>query len=95
MRPYRNKLDIENAKKSAREYCMSNGLDLSVLSKQSIYAINNKVIFAQPSTKKTYGLKTDISSQPKPTLVAEKKAHGFVVNSTEHTAKILGIAKQN
>ena len=73
MRPYKNKLVIENAKKIAKEYCICNGLDLKVLSKQSIYAINDTVIFSDPSTKRTSGLKTDISSQPKPSLVVVKK----------------------
>lgn len=49
MCPVRNKVDIENAKKSAREYCIENGLDTESLDKQLVYAINGKVIFAQPS----------------------------------------------
>lgn len=95
MRPVRNKVEIENAKKIAREYCIENGLDTESLDKQLVYAINGKVIFAQPSNQETSGLKTDMSTQPKPTLVVERSQNGYMVDGTDHTRQFLSKARQN
>ena len=90
MRPSRNNLIIQTAKKSATEYCKRNGLRAEKLDSQIVHSINNKVIFAQPVKKTgTLGLKADKSTMPKPTLIVEKTARGYVVSATNNTATYL------
>lgn len=82
-------------RKSAREYCIENGLDTESLDKQLVYAINGKVIFAQPSNQETLGLKMDIITQPKPTLVVERSQNGYIVDKTDYTSQFLSKVRQN
>ena len=87
MRPSRNNLAIQTAKKSATEYCKKNGLRVEKLESQIVHSINNKVIFAQPvKSKGTLGLRADKSTMPKPTLIVERTARGYVVSATDNTA---------
>lgn len=95
MRPIRNKVSIEKAKQYARKYCLDNGLDTKSLDKQFVYVINDKVIFAQPSSHRTSGLRRDISTQPKPTLVVEMSQKGYTVNKTDYTGQFLSKASHN
>ena len=95
MRPKHNKIDIDNAKKIAREYCIQHGLDIGSLERQHVYVINGKVIFAQPSQHRVSGLRADLDTQPKPTLVVEKTPKGYVVHTTEHTKHVFDIVRQN
>lgn len=44
MRPKHSKIDIDNAKKIAREYCIQHGMDIGSLERQHVYVINGKVI---------------------------------------------------
>ena len=50
MKVTNNKMDIESAKKCAREYCINNQLDIDLLEQQRIFVIDQKIIFAQPSS---------------------------------------------
>lgn len=87
-----NRFDIESAKRTAREYCKKNGLDEKLLDSQSVYFINGKIIFAQPSMVKANGLRNDRDTQPIPTLVVEKKESNFCIQPTDYTVSVLGIA---
>mgnify|MGYP004635072643 CR=1 FL=1 len=93
MRPSSNRIVVEQAKRKAKEYCADNGLDISLLDRQVVYVIDGDVIFAQPSGVKANGLKNDLETQPKPTLVLEKQRNGFSVKTTEHTFPVLGLAQ--
>lgn len=95
MRPKHNKLDIDNAKKIAREYCIQHGLDIGSLERQHVYVINGKVIFAQPSQHRVSGLRADLDTQPKPTLVVEETPRGYAVHTTEHTKRAFEGIRQN
>lgn len=89
MRTRTNRVVIEAAKRHAVEYCQKNQLDTALLGKQSVYAINGKIIFAQPSANKSFGLRNDRETRPQPTLVVEKKADGFHVSQTDYTLQFL------
>lgn len=53
-----------------KEYCLKNGLSLDKLNKQEKRLINKSFIVAQPiKISDSDGLKTDLMSQPKPTLI--------------------------
>lgn len=47
MKVTNNTIDIESAKKCAREYCINNQLDMDLLEQQRIFVIDQKIIFAQ------------------------------------------------
>lgn len=92
MRPCYNRIDIEIAKRTAREYCRKNGLSEHMLDRQMVFVINDNVIFAQPSTRKPMGLRNDRETQPIPTLIAEKKENDFFIKPTDYTYDVLGEA---
>lgn len=89
MRSQHSKIDIDNAKRIAREYCIQHGLNIRSLEKQLIYVINGKTIFAQPSQCRANGLREDLDTQPKPTLIVEKSSRGYIVHTTEYTKYVL------
>lgn len=95
MRPCHNRIDIEIAKRTAQEYCRKNGLSEHMLDRQLIFAINDNVIFAQPSGEKPMGLCNDRETQPIPTLIAEKKGNDFVIKCTDCTFDVLGETNTN
>lgn len=71
----------------AKEYCINNHLSVDELYKQEIYKIDD-IIFAQPmKLKNSDGLKTDLATQPKPTLIYRIKTGMF--EKTEYTQKYL------
>ena len=90
MRSQHSKIDIDNAKRIAREYCIHHGLNIRSLEKQLIYVINGKTIFAQPSQCRANGLREDLDTQPKPTLIVEKSSRGYIVHTTEYTKYVFG-----
>ena len=85
MKVTNNKMDIESAKKCVREYCINNQLDIDLLEQQRIFVIDQKIIFAQPSSNKPKGLRNDLETQPSPTLIAEKVGDTFQVRETSNT----------
>ena len=85
MKVTNNTIDIESAKKCAREYCINNQLDIDLLEQQRIFVIDQKIIWAQPSSRKSEGLKNDLETQPSPTLIVEKVGDTFQVRETSHT----------
>lgn len=89
MKPCYNKIDIEIAKRNAREYCRKNGLSEYILDRQLVYVINDKVVFAQPSNQKPMGLCNDRETQPVPTLIAEKMENEFNIKPTDYTFTVL------
>lgn len=53
-----------------KEYCLKNGISTDKLDKQEKRLINKSFIVAQPiELSNSDGLKTDLLSQPKPTLI--------------------------
>ena len=53
-----------------KEYCSRNGLSLEKLDKQEKYLIDDSFMTAQPiKIPNSDGLKTDLATQPKPTLI--------------------------
>lgn len=90
MKSCKDKDAMEFAKCLAREFCAKNGLDVRLLDLQSVYSINDSIIFAQPSSVKPQGLQNDLITQPVPTLIAEKTTDGYQIKTTEYTYGILG-----
>ena len=84
-----NIIDIESAKKSARKYCINNQLDTDLLAQQRVFVIGQRINFAQPSTSKPRGLKNDLETQPRPTLIVEKIGDTFQVSETSNTQPYL------
>ena len=76
-------IDIESAKESAREYCINNQLDIDLLAQQRVFVIG------QPSASKPRGLKNDLETQPRPTLIVEKIGDTFQVSETSNTQPYL------
>ena len=74
--------DEEKAVEAAMKYCIENNLSPSRLMEQYRQVISDKMYFAQPKNMKTNGLKTDIISQPLPTLVVDSD---YSVSRTENT----------
>ncbi len=79
MKVTNNTIDIESAKKCAREYCINNHLDMDLLEQQRIFVIDQKIILAQTSSNKPKGLRNDLETQPSLTLIVEKVGDTFQV----------------
>lgn len=53
-----------------KKYCLEKGLSLDKLNNQEKYLINNSFMVAQPiKIANSDGLRTDLETQPKPTLI--------------------------
>lgn len=90
MRPVRTKLNIQVASRIAENYCEKNKLSIPKLKAQKVIEIGDSVIFAQPTNvtaKKVAlaGLKRDVETQPKPTLILKRTGSGYAVEETKHT----------
>jgi len=71
----------------AKEYCQNNNLSIDKLYVQEVYKIDD-IIFAQPiNIKNSDGLRTDLATQPKPTLIYHIDTGEF--EETEYTRKYL------
>ncbi len=67
-----------------REYCSKHGLSLEKLDKQEKYLIEDSFITAQPiKIKNSDGLRTDLATQPKPTLIYDVETGA--ISETEYT----------
>ncbi len=77
------------ALQAVSEYCRSNGLSLAKLKDQKFYIFEDCMIFAQPSDVKPDGLRNDLATQPRPTLVLKEGSGGLQIEATEHTRKYL------
>ena len=73
----------------ARKYCELNGLSKEKLLKQYFFDGTESLIFAQPSDVEPDGLKNDMETMPRPTLVIKHKDGEVEVNQTEWTKTYL------
>ncbi len=85
MRPKVYEIEKVTAINAAKNFCISNNLSVSKLSKQNIQYINGMAVFAQRRNVSLNGLANDLSSQPVPTLVVKREGNRIVVNKTENT----------
>lgn len=92
MKPVRNSLNIEQAKRAAISYCEINNLSVGKLSAQRVIDLGASVIFGQPRPLMDlhlFGLERDIDTQPWPTLVLRKTGRGYEVEETPYTRQYL------
>ena len=73
-----------------KPFCQANNLSPEKLSAQKFEIIADTIIFAQPTDVKPDGLRNDIDTQPKPTLVLQLNSNGEIqIETTECTEKYL------
>ena len=84
-----NIIDIESAKKSAREYCINNQLDTDLLAQQRVFVIGQRIIFSHPATSKSIVFLIKIRPPPRSTLIVEKIGDTFQVSETSNTQPYL------
>lgn len=70
-------------------YCEQNGLSYEKLKKQRFYWIHGEAFFAVPSNVVPDGLRNDLETMPKPTLVVKLADGELQIKQTEHTKKYL------
>lgn len=78
---------IESAKNAALQYCKDNNLSEQKLATQSCLYFGDVVGFMQRMTYHDTGLREDLSSQPKPTLIYHVDTG--TIETTEYTAEYL------
>ena len=61
----------------------------NIIDIESVFVIGQRIIFAQPSASKPRGLKNDLETQPRPTLIVEKIGDTFQVSETSNTQPYL------
>ena len=75
----------------AKQYCENNNLSYDRLLKQEFALIYDTAIFAQPSGVKPDGLKNDLKTQAKPTLILNNVNGNIIIKETELTRKFLSM----
>ncbi len=73
----------------AEEYCRKNGMSYDRLKSQRFERLCNFWCFLQPSDVEPQGLKNDMETIPKVTLILKVKDEKFCFEQTEHTAEYL------
>lgn len=84
-REFQRALAIEYSKK----YCLNEKLSIEKLSREEFYFSCNECVFAHPSEIKPDGLKNDIETQPKATLVIKYEKGELFIEQTEYTKEFL------
>lgn len=84
-REFRRAIALE----AASRYCLTNQLSVEKLGQQRFEWFGDAAVFAQPSGIKPDGLKNDLETQPKPTLILRLDNGKFHIEQTEHTKKYL------
>lgn len=73
----------------AKGYCTENGLSYAKLCQQRFNLIYDEAIFSQPSDVVPDGLRNDLATQPKPTLIIKNVDGVVTVKETEYTKQYL------
>lgn len=73
----------------AEEYCRQNGISYDKLKNQRFERLSNFWCFLQPSNVEPQGLKNDMETMPKVTLILKIKDEKFYFEQTEYTAEYL------
>ena len=72
-----------------RNYCKENDLSIDKLMNEIFHLSYNECGFAHPSEIKPDGLKNDIETQPKATLVIKHEKGELFIEQTEYTKEFL------
>lgn len=89
----KKKLDTEMVKilslEVAKPYCDSHALSFEKLKNQRFALIYGSIYFSQPSDVIPDGLRNDMETMPKPTLVIKNENDCIVIEETEYTRQYL------
>lgn len=75
----------------AEDYCRKNNLSVDKLKTQRFSLIYGKAFFSQPSSVEADGLRNDVDTMPKTTLIIEADGDNLKVAQTEYTKKYLAV----
>ena len=83
------KMQKSQAMMLAEKYCRESGISYDKLKNQRFECLGNFGCFLQSSGIKTQGLKNDMATMPKITLILEMKDGKVSFKQTEHTSVYL------
>lgn len=90
-----NKMKLERELQKAlaiefvSNYCGENNISIDKLKYEEFYLIDNECLFAHPSDIKPDGLRNDMETMPKVTLLVKHEEGLLSIEQTEYTQKFL------